>query len=179
MTLRWKLFGALLAMAGLGVASHEIVYHLRPKPASMQERGLVWLRDEYGIPEDRFREIEALHQEYFKKCDLMCAEMGSSARPRILRASLRYQAAEKKTVPSVAAEAPPELGEKKRQKALCERCLSTMVQHLQDVARLMPAPEGKRFLQEILPELTLRESSKSLKSRSPLLNDCPSGRRGQ
>ncbi len=167
MTLRWKLFGALVGMAGLGVASHEIVYHLRPKPASMQERGLLWLRDEYRIPEDRFREIEVLHQEYFKKCDLMCAEMVSAARPRMLRAGLRYQAAEKKTTLPAAPGIQPEVGGKSRQKALCERCLATMMQHLQDVARLMPPPEGQRFLKEILPELTHPRELQELEAAAP------------
>lgn len=150
MTLRWKLFLAVLGVAGLGIGSHEVVYRLRPKPPSMQERGLAWLREEYRIPEESFRRIEALHHDYFRQCDLMCAEMVSAAR----LSSLRGARASQRDLMQARRQQQEREATRQRQKALCDRCLGTMVQHLQSVAALMPADQGRRFLQEILPELT-------------------------
>jgi hypothetical protein len=150
MTLRWKMFLVFLVMAGLGIASHEVVYRLRPKPASMQERGLAWLREEYHIPEEGFRKIEALHRDYFEQCDLMCAEMVTSARPSGLRGLRAYQ----KDYVRERRHHKEREASMQQQKALCERCMNTMVNHLESVAALMPPEEGRRFLKEIMPELT-------------------------
>lgn len=150
MKLRWKMFLVFLAMAGLGIASHEVVYRLRPKPPSMQERGLAWLREEYHIPEESFRKIEALHRDYFEQCDLMCAEMVSSARPSGLRGTRAYQ----KDFIRERRQQKERDASREQQKALCERCMNTMVNHLESVAALMPPEEGRRFLREIMPELT-------------------------
>lgn len=144
------MFLVLLAMAGLGVASHEVVYRLRPKPASMQDRGLAWLREEYHIPEEGFGKIEALHRDYFRQCDLMCEEMVSSARPSGLRGLRAYQ----KDYVRERRHLKEREASKQQQKALCERCMGTMVDHLEAVAALMPPEEGRRFLREIMPELT-------------------------
>ena len=154
----------ILGIAGLGIASHEVVYRLRPKPPSMQERGLAWLRSEYHIPESSFRQIEALHQRYFRQCDLMCAEMVSSARPSSLRGT---RAA---TRDMMLQGRQNEMREQARmqQKALCERCIGSMVQHLKDVAALMPPEQGPRFLQEILPELTHPRELEELESAASI-----------
>jgi hypothetical protein len=145
---RLKLLLVVVGITGLGVGSHEVVYRLRPKPASMQERGLAWLREEYHVPDDAFLRIESLHRDYFRQCDRMCEEMVSAARPSGLRGSRAYQKDMMKQRQHVKEES------RQRQKALCERCMSTMVNHLQSVSTLMPPEEGRRFLREILPELT-------------------------
>ncbi|MCA1964171.1 MAG: hypothetical protein LDL31_09535 [Prosthecobacter sp.] len=168
MTLRSKLLFALLGVVGLGIVSHEVVYTLRPKPESMQERGLAWLRQEYQIPEDRFRQIEKLHQDYFRQCDLMCAEMVTQARPSPLRLGKRYQPGALDEVEQKIQQ--QKLEDTKRRQALCERCLKTMVQHLHSVAALMPPEQGRRFLNELLPELTHPRELQELESaatRSP------------
>ncbi len=150
MTLRLKLLMALVLLAGLLLGAHEVAYHLLPKPPTMQERGLAWLKEEYQVPEDRFRQIEELHRDYFAKCDRMCSEMLSATRPAIPRVGKRFPRDESDTR---ALQMKVEEN-KQKQKALCERCLDTMVDHLETVAALMPPEQGSRFLREILPELT-------------------------
>jgi hypothetical protein len=135
-----RVFAAIALWVTLGIMAHQVVQAVKPEDESARHRGLLWLRDEYRVPEENFHEIVKLHEEYFTRCDRMCAEMVEAHRPAAGRFSRRAADAA-----SAAA--------LEREKDLCERCLRTMMEHLNAVAALMPADEGKRFLMSILPEL--------------------------
>lgn len=154
MKVREKLFFMALAVILLAYGAHALVVHLRPKPPSPRQVGLEWLRQEYHIPEGAYQKIVALHQEYFVRCDEMCATMERAHRP-LLQRSRQSLPAESKSAAM------------KREKAVCENCLDNMVQHLHTVAAMMPPPEGERFLKDILPEVMNPPELQKLRSQVP------------
>ena len=152
MKVREKLFFMALAVIVLAYGTHELVIHLRPKPPSPQQIGLEWLRQEYNIPAEAYEQIAALHQEYFIRCDEMCATMERAHRP-LLQRSRRPLSQENRSAAL------------KREKAVWENCLDNMVLHLKTVASLMPPAEGERFLKDILPEVINPPELQKLRSQ--------------
>ncbi|TDU71242.1 hypothetical protein EI77_02364 [Prosthecobacter fusiformis] len=152
MNVREKLFFMALAVIILAYSAHELVIHLRPKPPSPQEIGLEWLRQEYKIPDEAYGKIARLHQDYFLRCDEMCATMKRAHRPLIQRSRNPTSREQKSAALS-------------REKAVCENCLDNMVQHLRTVAALMPPAEGERFLADILPEVINPPELQKLRSQ--------------
>ncbi|MBB5038601.1 hypothetical protein [Prosthecobacter dejongeii] len=152
MKIREKLFFMALAVILLAYTAHEVVIHLRPVPPSPRQIGLEWLRAEYDIPQEAYEKIAALHQDYFVRCDEMCATMERAHRPLIQRS----RTPQSKETPSAAL---------KREKAVCENCLENMVQHLKNVAALMPSVQGERFLKDILPEVINPPELQKLRSQ--------------
>ncbi len=152
MKIREKLFFMALAAILLAYSAHEVVIHLRPVPPSPRQIGMEWLRQEYDIPQEAYEKIAALHQDYFVRCDEMCATMERAHRPLIQRSRMPLA----KETQSAAL---------KREKAVCENCLENMVQHLKDVAALMPPAQGERFLKDILPEVINPPELQKLRSQ--------------
>ncbi|HEY1080775.1 MAG TPA: hypothetical protein VGE29_00850 [Prosthecobacter sp.] len=153
MNVREKLFFMLLTVVVLAYAAHEVVMSVSPKPPSAQEIGLEWLRKEYHLSDEAFGKIAALHKDYFVRCDEMCAAMERAHRPLIQRG--RMPAGPDKSQASAL----------RREKAVCENCLDSMVQHLRSVAALMPPEEGQRFLKDILPEVINPPELQQLRSQ--------------
>lgn len=152
MNVREKLLCLAVTVTVLAYGTHEAVLHLRPKPLSTRQIGLEWLRQEYKVTDAAYQKIVALHQDYFIRCDEMCATMERAHRPLIQR-SRRAQSEQAK---SAALQ---------REKALCENCLDNMVHHLRAVAALMPSTEGERFLKDILPEVINPPELQKLRSQ--------------
>lgn len=152
MKIREKLFFMALAAILLAYTAHEVVVRLRPVPPSPRQIGLEWLREEYAIPQEAYEKIAALHQDYFVRCDEMCATMERAHRPLIQRSRTPLS----KETKSAAL---------KREKAVCENCLENMVQHLKTVAALMPSDQGERFLKDILPEVINPPELQKLRSQ--------------
>ncbi len=140
MDLRFRLFLFVLLACVLAATAFQITRQLQPKPPSRETIGLDWLHHEYQISDEAFARISALHHDYFARCDTMCAEMIAAHRPSRLRSRLPASQ-------SAIQEAS------RREKAICERCLETMIGHLRAVAALMEAEQGRRFLADILPEV--------------------------
>lgn len=152
MKVREKLMLRVIAILVLAFITHEVVYFLRPKPATAQQIGLEWLKQEYHLPEEAFARICELHSDYFIRCDEMCANMERAHRPLIQRS--RIQASQEWRAAAL-----------KREKAVCENCLDNMVGHLRTVASLMPAAQGERFLKDILPEVINPPELQKLRSQ--------------
>lgn len=70
--------------------------------------GLEWLRQEHPLSDEAHERIIRLHQEYFSRCDAMCAEMIAAHRPSTLRHRARS-----------ATNSPEE--RLRREKPICER----------------------------------------------------------
>ncbi|MEN3939949.1 hypothetical protein WJU23_01545 [Prosthecobacter sp. SYSU 5D2] len=152
MKVREKLFFMALAVIILAYGTHELVIYLRPAPPSPRQIGLEWLRQEYKIPDEAYEKIAALHQEYFVRCDEMCATMERAHRPLLQRS--RKPVSQEMQAAAI-----------KREKAVCENCLENMVLHLNTVAALMPPAEGERFLKDILPEVINPPELQKLRSQ--------------
>lgn len=151
MKAREKLFFMVLAVILLAFTAHEVVIYLRPKPQTPQQIGLEWLRKEYKVSDESYQKIIALHQDYFVRCDEMCATMERAHRPA-MRFNRATSSGEVQTV-------------LRKEKAVCENCLDNMVQHLHAVAALMPPTEGQRFLNDILPEVINPPELQKLRSQ--------------
>jgi hypothetical protein len=152
MRARVKLVFMALAAVALAYSAHEVVIHLRPKPPSPRQIGLEWLRQEYNIPDEAYQKIALLHQEYFVRCDEMCATMERTHRPLLHRKG-------------VAMTQEMRARALRHEKAVCENCLDNMVLHLTKVAALMPPLEGERFLKDILPEVINPPELQKLRSQ--------------
>ena len=148
MSLTLKAGLAVLGFAALVLLAHEAALRLSPPPPNPQQLGLAWLKAEYQVPDEAFAKIAVLHEEYFARCDAMCAQMLGAHRPALPRAARNLGPRDAERLRQQAAAAA-----RAREKALCETCLDTMVSHLEAVAALMPAGQGERFLKDLLPKL--------------------------
>lgn len=161
MSLTLKAGLAVLGMAVLVLLAHEAVLRLSPPPPDPQQMGLAWLKAEYQVPDAAFAKITALHEDYFARCDAMCAQMIGAHRPALPRAARNLGPRDTERLRQQAA-----ADALAREKALCETCLDTMVAHLQAVAALMPAGQGERFLQGLLPKLVNPRELQELRASS-------------
>ncbi|MFC5457273.1 hypothetical protein [Prosthecobacter fluviatilis] len=128
----------LLTAAAAAAALWATRETLRPRETP-QEIGLRWLKDEYHLDTATFEKVSALHRDYFRQCDNMCRQINEADRPLLWRA--RHQA---RTPGDFDAQLA-------RDHRVCADCEKAATEHLRQVAALMPAAQGRRFLQDILP----------------------------
>ncbi len=127
-----------LTAAAAGAALWATRESLRPGE-NPQEVGLLWLKDEYHLDDATFEKVSALHRDYFRQCDKMCRQINEADRPLLWRARHRNRQ-------------PGELdAQLARDQIVCGDCEKAATEHLRQVARLMPASSGQRFLNDILP----------------------------
>ena len=139
----------LVLAAVLTATAFQVVRHLQDRSESRESQkaaGLDWLRHEYRLSDAAFSRIARMHRDYFARCDAMCAEMLAANRPPRGRGAPGGAAA------STGPAHPLHRGEK----AICERCMNTMVAHLRAVAGVMEPEQGRRFLADILPDVAHR-----------------------
>jgi hypothetical protein len=151
MDLRLRLFLLAIIAAVLATSAFQVTKQLQPDGPSRESIGLEWLRQEYQLSDEAHERIIRLHQEYFSRCDAMCAEMIAVHRPSTLRHRSR-----------LPATSPEE--RMRREKAICERCLNSMISHLRQVSAIMEPEQGRRFLSDILPEVTHPPELRTLKA---------------
>lgn len=131
---------AFLTVLGSAVALWGTRESLRPRELPA-EIGLRWLKEEYHLDEPAFERITALHRDYFQICDQMCRQINEADAPLLWRARQRGRKSG-----DIAAQLS-------RERAICADCEKTAIQHLRQVAAHMPAGQGERFLDDILPVL--------------------------
>ncbi len=141
MTPAGRLIGFALIAAALAAVSLWITRESLRARESPQEIGLRWLKEEYLLDDAAFDRISALHHDYFTQCTKMCRQIAAATRPLLWRA--RHRSRQYGDVDAQLSQ----------EQALCGDCEKAAVQHLQQVAALMPPAEGKRFLDDILPAL--------------------------
>lgn len=149
--LRLRLFLLVIIAAVLAASAFQVTRQLQPTGPTRESIGLEWLRKEYQLSDEAHERIIQLHQEYFSRCDAMCAEMIAAHRP----STLRHRS---KTSTSSLEE------RLQREKAICERCLNNMIGHLREVSTHMSPEQGRRFLSDILPEVTHPPELETLKA---------------
>ena len=161
MTLQFKALLVALGTVVLAVASHDLIVGVAPRQPTPQELGLAWLKAEYEVPDAAFEKIEALHEDYFEKCDALCAQMLAARRPLMQKFGKHLTHRQSRESRLRARQESQE-----KEKALCETCLETMVAHLESVAALMPEGQGRRFLQDLLPELANPRELQELRAQT-------------
>lgn len=137
---------ALILLLGLlaGGVSYGLMRlgHRAADPARSVNSGadLEWLRGEFGLDEVQFAAIRQLHLDYAVVCSVHCANI-LSAQTRLGELQASGAAA------AEIATAARALGD------LETVCNDATREHLQQVASLMPAAQGERFLRMTLPHL--------------------------
>ena len=124
-----KLMMGLLVLA-VSVAAFGVGYAVNSRPALHRAAGendaMTWLRTEFQLNDAQFAAIKKLHDEYGVVCGEHCTAI-MAARAR--------------------AASSVELA------ALEKTCVEAMTGHFKNVAALMPAEQGKRYLAAVLPRV--------------------------
>lgn len=116
--------------------------------ADVTGEGLAWLKAEFHLNDDEYRQISALHQAYLPGCMERCRKIG------ILRDELSALIRDNRTVtPALKAK----LEESAQVRAECH---ASMLAHFYEVAAVMPAAAAKRYLEWVARE-TLIDSPPS------------------
>ncbi|ACB74841.1 hypothetical protein [Opitutus terrae] len=122
---------SVLMVVAVGAVSFAAFYALNDAPeirrAAREHDAMAWLRVEFKLDETQFAAIKRLHDDYGKVCEQHCNA--------ILRA--RRQKAP-----------PAEIA------ALEQVCVGSMTEHFRQVAALMPAGQGERYLAIVLPRVS-------------------------
>lgn len=95
---------------------------------------LAWLKSEFQVTDAEFKRISALHGEYLKDCEQMCARI--AVKNRELKELLARTNV-------VTAEVEKNLSEAGQLRAQCQR---NMLQHFMEVSKQMPPEQGRRYL---------------------------------
>ena len=120
-------FGVVLAACALAFGVFYAVSADRAMHAAAREGdAMAWLRTEFRLNDTQFAAIKKLHDDYSIACGQHCAAI-MEARER------KAPAREIATLEQV--------------------CVDSMTTHFRQVAALMPAPEGERYLATVLPRV--------------------------
>ncbi|MBL9129689.1 MAG: hypothetical protein JNG86_00710, partial [Verrucomicrobiaceae bacterium] len=103
-----------------------------------------------------FEKVSSLHSDYFRQCDKMCRQIDAADRPLLWRARGRGRQ---------HADLEAQLA---KEQVICTDCENAAIAHLQQVAALMPAPQGQRFLDDILPVMRQQRLDHDAKLSSSL-----------
>ena len=134
-----RLIGFILVTALAGTTALLVTLNRVKSTDDPREAGLRWLKSEYNLDDATFEKIRGLHESYFSKCENMCKQINAVDRPLLSR------------MKSVAHPATKEDSDWAKEQAVCTECEKNAEDHLRHVAALMPADQGKRFLEDILP----------------------------
>jgi len=119
--------GAALAA---GVLAFGAFYMMSDEPAlhraAREGDAMLWLRTEFRLDDGQFGAVKKLHDDYSAACGEHCAAIMASR----------------------------ERGAPAAEVAALERvCVEAMTQHFKQVAALMPAGQGERYLATVLPRV--------------------------
>lgn len=121
---------SVLIVVAAGAVSFGAFFVMNDAPelrrAARQHDAMAWLRVEFQLDDAQFAAIKQLHDDYGLVCEQHCNA--------IMRARRQQAPAEQ-----VAA--------------LEQVCVSSMTEHFRQVAALMPAGQGERYLAIVLPRV--------------------------
>ncbi|GAB5561888.1 MAG: hypothetical protein SynsKO_35350 [Synoicihabitans sp.] len=124
---------AVIALVA-GSAAFLITRQLSPTDQSGDE--ITWLIEEFGLNADQADRVRELHAAYRPICDAHCTE--------IMEAQAALENA-------TAAERP---AAERALAALKQRCHTATQTHIKAVAAVMPAEQGQRYIERIMPLLS-------------------------
>jgi hypothetical protein len=116
----------LAAAAAAGTLSYRMASEPALRAAAREGDPMLWLRAEFRLNDGQFAAIKKLHDDYSMVCSQHCAAI--------------VDARERKAPPAEVA-------------ALEKACVDAMTVHFRQVAALMPAGEGDRYLATVLPRV--------------------------
>lgn len=135
----WLTLTVVLAAAAI---SFGTFYVMNDEPAVRQAAregdAMAWLRAEFHLNDAQFAAIKTLHDQYGAVCARHCTQIMAA----------------KKRIAELGARNPEQTKAAETEEAALERtCLESMTDHFRQVAALMPAGEGERYLTIVLPRI--------------------------
>lgn len=120
----------LLVVLITGAAAFGAFYVMNDEPAVRQAArehdAMAWLRAEFHLDVAQFAAIQQLHDDYGVECARHCSAIMAARRQAAPAADIA---------------------------ALEKVCVESMTDHFRRVAALMPADEGRRYLEIVLPRV--------------------------
>jgi hypothetical protein len=131
--------GLLLIGLALGIAGAVGAYRWRTTDyravLSDPQPELAWLQREFGLTDEQFRRVAALHNAYLPKCAVMCERIAAT------NALIRHQITQQ-------GRSTPELRELLTAAArLRAECQAQMLDYFFAASQAMPPEQGKRYLE--------------------------------
>ncbi len=100
-------------------------------------QGMEWLKHEYRLDEDTFARVIEAHRSYFTECRQRCNELDEVNR--------HFLSEIQRPLPwDSDLDAVQRL-----QESICHDCRVAMIEHVHEVASLMPDESGRRFLTDV------------------------------
>jgi hypothetical protein len=99
--------------------------------------GMTWLKREYQLDDATFAQVTDAHRRYFRACAERCHELDDLNRHFL--SELQSDATPKSDIDAVHL----------LQEKLCHDCRLAMIAHVHEVAALMPADSGRRFIADV------------------------------
>ena len=143
MNYRWTTALAIVALGLLsGGASYFCFHDTMSIPREDRHDSLAWVRHEFGLSEEKFAKVKALHEAYELVCADHCIAIANS-RTELKR--LDAAQAAPADIAAAAAEA----------KAVDARCIASTEAHIKEVAALIGGEEGRRYLSIVRPRVVM------------------------
>ena len=125
-----------------------------------------WLRQEYHLDADQMARIQKLHEDYLIRCDAMCQMVVD--KKQAVKAAME-------TALGNSTNLNADAGQKLADLAACRAdCQSQMLKYFVGVSQLMPPAAGRRYLAEMMADLTKSEfgySDRAANSPQPMSTD--------
>lgn len=99
--------------------------------------GMIWLQKEYQLDDATFAKVTEAHRRYFRECEDRCHELEDVNRHFL--SELQSRSTPKSDLDAVQV----------LQESLCHDCRLAMIAHVHEVAALMPAESGRRFIADV------------------------------
>jgi hypothetical protein len=99
--------------------------------------GMAWLKREYQLDDATFERVTDAHRRYFRECEKRCHEL-EDVNNHFL-SEVRSP-----TKPQSDLDAVQLL-----QESICHDCRLAMIEHVHEVASLMPPEKGRRFIADV------------------------------
>jgi hypothetical protein len=150
-----RLIALVCALLAAGFASFLVVrrsFSIAPGEGALAQ-GMRWLKHEYHLDEETYAKVVQAHQSYYRECSQRCGEL-----EELNRHFLSEVESPKPTESDL--DAVQEL-----QEAICHECRMAMVEHVHEVAALMPETSGRRFLADAQRALSPPARPKSGRGR--------------
>jgi len=128
---------ALLAGAGVFVASHQIARQFCARNLARADDDLLWLKQEFRLTDAELTRIRALHHGYLPQCGRMCERIAAK------KSELEGALTDETNFTAVAEQKLSELA------ALRAQCQVQMLRHFVEVSQAMPPEQGRRYLAEM------------------------------
>jgi hypothetical protein len=100
--------------------------------------GMAWLQHEYQLDDDTFQKITLAHSQYLRECRQRCHEL-EDVNQHFLSALRQDGTAIDSDLDAVQI----------LQESICHDCRIAMIQHVHDVADLMPEATGLQFIEDV------------------------------